>query len=209
MAAIAPAVMASKQSRDGEGLEGAISSYWDIEPRAYFLVPFLAAAALLLIDGALSYLSSNKDIYGRRGYNIALSGFLVMLTLFNKDDSPFLHYVGAYGFFILFVLVIAATTALAWFGDPIDSSTTPRGEAAVAAARVSAVFLALLALTLVAWWPLNLVTLFFFQIFALVNFTLFYVQGFFYAFPYRRYVLPWTGPNIVLRWLGLIGPDRS
>ena len=205
LAAVAPALMATEQ---GAQLEGSVSAYWDVDPEYYFLGPFTAAAVLIFIDGALSYLSPNKDLFGRRWFNLVLGVSLFLLTWFNKDDTPGVHYPAAYVFFVLFISVIAYTSALAWFGKHTGDGDHPGRQVEVATARVSVVFLVLLVLTLIAWL-IGWITFYFFEVFALVNFALFYVQGFFYAFPYNHYEFKWSWLNQLLRTLRIMRMSRS
>lgn len=206
--AVAPALMATQQ---GGVLEGSISAYWDVEPESYFLVPFTVAAILLFVDGCLSYVGPNRNRFGRRWYNLVLGVSLALLTWFNKDDDPSVHYPAATVFFALFIVVIAYTTALAWFGQrtdvPVLSGETTEREpkAEVVGAQVAAVFLGLLAVTLVAW-GLGLISFFFFEVFALVNFAVFYVQGLVNPLPFGVYEFRWPAANQLFRSLRIMRP---
>lgn len=185
-AAIAPAVMATA---DGEVLRGSVSAYWDIDPRYLFWLPFTIAAVLLFVDGALSYSSPNRNEFGGRWYNLVLGISLLGLTWFNKDNNPELHFPAAAIFFTLFIAVIAYTSFLGWTGRRIESDVTDGeddDDDDRLVAQTSLVFLLLLVLTLAAWL-VGFVTFFFFEIFALVNFALYYVQGSLRAFPYVHY----------------------
>lgn len=182
-AAVAPAVMATA---DGEVLRGSVSAYWDVDPRYFFWLPFSIAAVLLVADGALSYASPNKTEFGGRWYNVVLGLSLLALTWFDKDNNGKLHYPAAAIFFSLFIAVIAYTSFLGWAGQRIEPDATDDDDDDRLIAQTSLVFLLLLALTLAAWL-FGLVTFYFFEIFALVNFALYYVQGSLRAFPYVHY----------------------
>lgn len=199
-AAVAPAVMATA---DGPTLRGSISDYWDVEPRHLFWAPFVVAAALLAIDGALSYATPNKDRFGRRWYNVVLGAALLTLTVFNKDDNTALHVLGAVVFFGLFIAVIAYTSFLGWTGRHIADDVEHNIEVERAGAKVSLVFLALLAITFVAWL-FGWISFFFFEVFALVNFALQYVQGSIRAFPYVHYEFKIDGLNTFFRALRIM-----
>jgi len=202
IAAIAPAVVAS---RGGPTLRGSVSAYWNLDSDLYFEVPFTIAAVLIFIDGILSYVSSNRDEFGRRWYNLVLGVAMATLTWWNLDDSPVIHGVAAATFFVLFILVIGYTTALAWVGRHVEGQDHVHNrEVEVAGAQVGAVFFVLLLLTLIAYWPLGIVSFFFFEIFALVNFALFYVQASVRPFPYNHYEFPIDAVNSVLRALRLM-----
>ncbi len=209
IAAVAPAVMASA---DGSTLRGSVSAYWNIPNDVYFEVPFTAAAALLAIDGALSYSSPNKNIYGKRWFNIVLATALFVLTWWNTDDHTTIHYIAAAIFFGLFILVIFYTTALAWLGQTVagaadvDEHAREKGKIG---AEVAGAFLVLLVLTLIGFWPLGIVSFFFFEVFALVNFALFYVQGLVQPFPYRYYEFPWSWLNALLRAVRIMPSERE
>ncbi len=196
LAAVAPAVMATA---DGQTLRDSVSAYWDVDPRYLFWLPFTAAAGLLLMDGVLSFDPDHRRANGSRWFNIVLGVALLMLTWFNVDEQRALHLIGAYTFFVLFIVVIAYTSTLARYGrlsaGRTDSSDPTRARVV---AEISLVFLVLLVLTLVAWLA-GLVSFFFFEVFALVNFALYYVQGMLAPFPYGRYEFPWPGLNGFLR----------
>jgi hypothetical protein len=201
-AAIAPAVMATA---DGTTLRGSISAYWNIEPRHLFWAPFSAAAALLFLDGVISYVSPNRKDYGGRWYNLALGVSLYLLTWFDKDNTPVVHFGAATVFFGLFIAVIAYTSFLGWAGRHLGGTGDHDEEVEQAGAQVSLVFLLLLLLTLVAW-ILGLVSFFFFELFALVNFALYYVQGSLRAFPYPHYEFPFATLNRLFRLVRIMRP---
>ena len=201
VAAIGPAIMATA---DGVELRGSVSDYWDVDPRYLFWVPFTAAAGFLLVDGILSYLSPNRRDYGGRWYNLILSVALVILTWFNLERDPGFHYPAATVFFALFIAVIAYTTLLGWTGKHIGRPTEEHNkQVEVINARVSFTFLVLLALTLLAW-VVGLLSFFFFEVFALVNFALYYVQGSISPFPYNHYEFPLAWVNAIFRALGIM-----
>lgn len=197
VAAVSPAVMATA---DGSTLRGSISDYWNVDPDTLFLAPFTIAAILLFVDGVISYLSPNRARFGARWYNIVLGVSLLLLTWFNKDEDPWIHFPAATVFFALFIAVIAYTSFLGWAGRRVSGGTDHNMEAERASAMVSLVFLALLAITLVAWL-IGWISFFFFEVFALVNFALHYVQGSIRAFPYARYEFAFGWLNTVFRFL--------
>ena len=200
--AITPAVLAS---REGALLRGSVSAYWNIDPSWHFWLPLGMGGVMLIIDGLLSYVSRNRAEYGLRWYNVVLGAAILLLTRFNVDDSPVLHSIGAYTFVVLFIVVIAYTVALSWWGVPVAVSDERDRSVEVVIGRVSAVFLALLLLTLGAWL-VGLVSFFFFEVFALVNFALYFVQGSAYPFPYRRYEFPVAAVNTFLRAIRVMKP---
>lgn len=199
-AAVAPAVMATA---DGPTLRASISDYWDVEPPSLFWAPFVVAAVLLAVDGILSYTTPNQHEFGRRWYNIVLGGALLGLTLLNTDDQPLLHFLSASLFFGLFIAVIAYTSFLGWTGRHIAGGAEHNMEVERAGAKVSLVFLALLAITFVAY-RLTWISFFFFEVFALVNFALQYVQGSIRAFPYAHYEFKNDGLNKFFRRLRIM-----
>lgn len=205
-AAVAPAVMATA---DGTTLRGSISDYWNVEPSRLFWAPFTIAAALLFVDGVISYLAPNRHTFGARWYNLVLGVALLLLTWFDKDNDPWIHFPAATVFFVLFIAVIAYTSFLGWTGRRIGELPPGHGagDTAVerAAARVSLVFLALLAITFVAWM-LGWISFYFFEVFALVNFALQYVQGSIHAFPYVRYEFGIDWLNRLFRALRIMRP---
>ncbi|MFW2382997.1 MAG: DUF7103 family protein [Acidimicrobiales bacterium] len=203
VAAIAPAVMATT---DGTTLRGSVSAYYDVDPEHYFWAPFTAAGVLLLADGAASYLSANKNRFGRRWYNVVLGVALLLLTWFNLDDAPTVHFPAASVFFGLFIAVITYTAALGIWSRSVPGA---RPESATERlvdrvfAEVSLVFLLLLVLTLAAW-GLGLISFFFFEVFALVNFALFYVQGLVRPFPYNEHEFRSDAVNRFFRGLRIM-----
>lgn len=205
MAAIAPAVMATA---DGDVLRGSISAYWDVAPRYLFWAPFTGGAALLITDGILSFVSPLKADVGRRWYNIVLGVALLLLTWFDLEAWPAVHYPAAVAFFGLFIAVIAYTALLGWNGRhlPGHSDQDHVGTAELSFAKVSAVFLVLLVLTLVAF-AAGIVSFFFFEVFALLNFALFYVQGGISPFKYNHYEFSVDWLNTVVRTLRIMRPN--
>ncbi len=205
MAAIAPAVMATAE---GDVLRGSVSAYWDISPRYLFWAPFTGGAALLITDGILSFVSPLKVDVGRRWYNIVLGVALLLLTWFDLDASPAVHYPAAAVFFGLFIAVIAYTALLGWSGRHVPGHDGQEhvGTAELSFAKVSAVFLGLLLLTLVAFVA-GLVSFFFFEVFALLNFALFYVQGGISPFRYNHYEFRTDWLNDALRALRIMRPN--
>lgn len=199
-AAVAPAVMATA---DGSTLRGSISDYWNVEPEHLFWAPFAVAAALLIIDGIISYVAPNRRTYGGRWYNFVLGLALALLTRYNKDVDPGLHFPAATVFFALFIAVIAYTSFLGWTGRHVGGDDDHNIALERAGAKVSLVFLALLAITLVAYW-LTWISFFFFEVFALVNFALQYVQGSIRAFPYTHYEFRQTWLNRIFRFLRIM-----
>lgn len=199
IAAVAPAVMATA---DGSTLRGSVSDYWDVDPPRLFWLPFSVAAGLLFIDGWLSFSSPDRQAQGRRWHNVVLGIALAGLTWFNVDEQTVVHTITAVVFFSLFIVVIAYTSVLGWTGRHLETDDRPHSpEAEVVSAKVSLIFLGLLGLTLGAWWPLGLITFFFFEVFALVNFALFYVQGIVSPFPYQHYEFSNDALNRLLRRL--------
>lgn len=184
VAAVAPAVMATSE---GDTLRGSVSAYYDIEPAYYFWGPFTAAGLLLAADGAVSYLSANRGRFGRRWYNIVIGVSLLLLTWYDIDESSEIHKPAAVLFFSMFIAVIGYTSALGIWGRPVSSASSdlefdrPLDRVL---GEVSFVFLGLLAVTLGAW-SVGLISFFFFEVFALVNFALYYVQGLVNPFPYN------------------------
>jgi len=198
LAAVAPAVMASSE---GDTLRGSISAYWNIPSDLFFEWPFTIAAVLLGLDGVLSYFSRNRNVFGRRWFNVVLAVSLFVLTWWNTDDSTTAHFIAAAAFFSTFIAVIGYTTLLGWFGQPVAAADDRTREQDKVGAEVGAAFLGLLVLTLIGFWPLGIVSFFFFELFALVNFALFYVQGLVQPFPYRSYEFPWAWLNSLFRFL--------
>ena len=202
IAAVAPAIMATA---DGTTLRGSVSGYWDVDPPRLFWLPFSVAAGLLFIDGWISFTSPDRPAQGRRWYNIVLGIALAGLTWFNVDDHTLVHTIAAVTFFSLFILVIAYTSVLGWTGRHLETHDhTHSHDAELVGAKVSLIFLGLLVITLVAWRPLGLISFFFFEVFALVNFALFYVQGIVSPFPYRHYEFSHDGANRFFRWLHIM-----
>ena len=199
-AAVAPAVMATA---DGDRLRGSISDYWNVEPNQLFWAPFTISATLLFLDGIISYLSPNRDVFGGRWYNIVLGVALLALTFFDKDNDPWVHFPAAIVFFVLFIAVITYTSFLGWTGRHVAGGDEHNIEVERAGAKVSLVFLALLAITLVAWLA-GWISFFFFELFALVNFALQYVQGSVRAFPYTHYEFRAARLNRLLRTLRIM-----
>lgn len=201
LAAIAPAIMATAQ---GSELEGSISAYWDIDPRYYFWAPFTAGAVLLLADGMASLLASNPKSYQNRWFNLILGVALLLLTWFNKDDNPEVHYPAAFVFFILFIAVIGYTALLGSSGrhlgdgHPADDERVER-----ASAKVSGIFFGLLILTFFVWVA-GLISLYFFEVFGLLNFALFHIQGYVNPFPYHHYEFKIDWLNSIFRALRIM-----
>ena len=201
LAAVAPAVMATAQ---GSTLEGSVSAYWDVDPSYYFWAPFTAGAVLLFLDGLISLAAPSQRKYRNRWFNLVLGAALLLLTLFNKDNDPGIHYPAAIVFFLLFIVVIGYTALLGWTGRHLVDGEHPGDERLErTSAKVSAIFFGLLILTLGAWL-VGLITFFFFEVFALLNFALFHIQGYVNPFPYHHYEfkLPWL--NSVLRALSIM-----
>jgi hypothetical protein len=207
IAAIAPAVMATA---DGDTLRRSVSAYWTVDPRYLFWGPFTLAAVLLVTDSVISYVSPRRRGDAGRWFNIVLGVALLALTWFNEDDHPAVHYPAATLFFALFILVIAYTAALGTIGIHVGSEPGHDEPAERAAASVSLVFLLLLTVSLGAW-ALGLITFFFFEVFALVNFALHYVQGSLHGFPYGHYEFPtkMKGFNTAFRKLGMMTSDSG
>lgn len=199
-AAVAPAVMATA---DGDTLRGSISAYWNVDPSHAFWAPFAVAATLLFIDGVISYLTPNRRSFGGRWYNIVLGLALLALTLFDKDNDAVVHYPAAVIFFGLFIAVIIYTSFLGWTGRHVAGGGEHDIEVERAGAKVSLVFLALLAITFVGWL-LDWVSFFFFEVFALVNFALQYVQGSIRVFPYAHYEFKVAWLNTLFRTLRIM-----
>jgi len=206
MAAIAPAIMASAQ---GAKLEGSISAYWDVDPDYYFWGPFTLAAVLLILDGLISISANSERKYRNRWFNIVLGISLLLLTWFNKDDSPVVHYTAAAVFFVLFIAVIGYTAILGLIGRHLGDDD-PAGDERLerASAKVSGVFFGLLILTFVAWVP-GLITFYFFEVFALLNFALFHIQGSVNAFPYHHYEFKMGWLNRILRSLRIMAEQPA
>ena len=201
LAAVAPAVMATAQGRE---LEGSVSAYWDVDPRYYFWAPFTAGAVLLVIDGLISLLAPSQRRYRNRWFNVVLGVALLLLTWFNKDDDPWVHYPAAGFFFALFVAVIGYTALLGVTGS--RTTTDERSEALErTSARVSAIFFGLLVLTLLAW-AVGLLSFYFFEVFALLNFALFHIQGYVNPFPYHHYEFEVGWLNSLFRTLRIMSP---
>ncbi len=201
-AAVAPAVMATA---DGDTLRGSISDYWDVDPAHVYWAPFVIAATLLFADGIISYLTPNRLKFGARWYNIVLGVALMSLTLFDKDNDPIVHFPAATVFFGLFIAVITYTSFLGWTGRHVAGGGDHDIDVERAGAKVSLVFLALLAITFGAWL-FGWVSFFFFEVFALVNFALQYVQGSIRAFPYAHYEFRSARLNTLFRTLRIMRP---
>ncbi|MCP3989687.1 MAG: hypothetical protein GY724_11475 [Actinomycetia bacterium] len=201
LAAIGPAVMATA---DGTDLRGSVSAYWNVDPRHLFWLPFSIGAGLLVVDGILSFVSPNRRDYGGRWYNIVLGIALLFLTWFNLDDNPQVHYPAATVFFVLFIGIIAYTSILGWTGRHLEGAGEEHNkQVETVIARVSLIFLVLLLLTLVANLA-GLISFFFFEVFALVNFALYYVQGLMSPFPYNHYEFPLEWVNTLFRALHIM-----
>jgi hypothetical protein len=203
VAAIAPAVMATAQ---GAKLEGSVSAYWDVDPDYYFWAPFTAGAVLLFIDGLISLAAPSQRRYRNRWFNVVLGVALLLLTWFNKDDYPEVHYTSAVTFFALFIAVIGYTALLGWSGRHLGEDEEPGDERMErASAKVSGIFFCLLMLTFVAW-ALSLISFYFFEVFALLNFALFHIQGSVNPFPYHHYEFKIGWLNTLLRALRIMTP---
>ena len=203
VAGIAPALMATA---GGSELEGSVSAYYDVEPRYFFWLPFTAAGVLLLLDGAFSYVSPNRARFGRRWYNLVLGVALLLLTWFDLDSSPGVHYPAAAVFFALFIAVIAYTSLLGVAGRLVEramNDDVPDRPIDRVFAEVSLVFMGLLLVTLLAW-AFDLISFYFFELFALVNFALYYVQGLVNPFPYNDYEFTIGWLNRILRALRIM-----
>lgn len=203
VAGIAPALMATA---GGTELRGSVSAYYDVDPRHYFWAPFTAAGVLLLVDAALSYVSPNRARFGRRWYNVVLGATLLLLTRFDLENSPGIHYPAASIFFALFIAVIAYTSLLGVAGRLTERARVddqPNRDLDRVFAEVSLAFLGLLVLTLIAW-VFGLITFFFFEAFALLNFALYYVQGLVNPFPYNDYEFTVDWLNDLLRFLRIM-----
>jgi len=209
LAAIAPAIMSKA---DGTTLRGSISAYWNVDPAYLFWLPFTIGGVLLIVDSIVSYVSPNHKDFGGRWYNLVLGMTLLVLTWRNIEEDPALHYPAAVVFFALFILVIAYTSSLGWFGVHIEPTQPENGDSGTnghnratekITAQVSIIFLLLLVVTLLAW-AFDLITLFFFEVFALLNFALYYVQGAIRPFPFAHYEFPWSWLNDFLRSIGIM-----
>ena len=201
VAGIAPAIMATAQ---GNELEGSISAYWDVDPDYYFWAPFTIGSVLLVIDGLISLSARSHSQHRDRLFNVVLGVALFVLTWFNKDDSPWFHYPAAIVFFTLFIAVIGYTALLGWTGRHVGPIDTPGDERVErASAKVSGIFFALLVLTLLAW-ALGLISFYFFEVFALLNFALFHIQGYVNPFHYDHYEFKIGWLNSLLRKLRII-----
>ncbi len=121
------------------------------------------------------------------------------------------HYLGAYVFFLGFIFVIFYTSVLGVRGTltkkaqddlvedrPIDSVMS----------QLSIAFIGLVVLTIVGWLA-GLVSFFFFEVFALLNFALYYVQTLIHPFPYNDYEFKSPMVNSICRFLQLMASDRS
>ncbi len=202
LAAITPALVATA---DGTTLRGSVSAYWNVDPRYLFWLPFTAAAVLLVMDGALSFADVDRRRTGVRPYNIVLGIALFVLTWWNVDEDRVLHTLAASVFFALFIAVIVYTSLLAWLGVPIPGTGGHDGPerlaqrvAERAVGQVALVYSALLGLTLVVWLAGG-ITFYFFEVFALANFALFFVQGTLVRFPYVLFEFPWAPVNAFFR----------
>ena len=81
------------------GIRGSISSYHDVVAPEAFYVPLTVAAMLFVVNGVLK---------SGHWYNSALGTFLLVLLAFDHDGtSRDLHIVGAAGFFVGNVAVMA------------------------------------------------------------------------------------------------------
>ena len=197
IAAIAPAVMATA---DDTVLRGSVSDYWNLEPNYYFWLPFTLAAGFLLLDALFSYVPVYRRAFGGRWYNVVLGLALLGLTWFDIENEPGIHYPAAWVFFLLFIAVIAYTSALGWRGRHIEQpGNSHNRQLEIITAQVSLVFLGLLALSLLAWLT-GLIAFFFFEMFALVNFSLYYIQGSVKPFPYTHYEFESKRLNSLLRF---------
>ena len=204
LAAIAPAIMATAQGAD---LEGSVSAYWDVDPDYYFWAPFTVGAVFLFLDGVISLAAPSQRKYRSRWFNLILGVALLLLTWFNKDDNPEVHYPAALVFFGLFVIVIGYTALLGWTGRHLgDDEAAGEERLERASAKVSGIFFALLILTLLTW-AAGLITFFFFEVFALLNFALFHIQGYVNPFPYHHYEFRIERVNTLLRALRIVTPQ--
>ncbi|MEM9889684.1 MAG: hypothetical protein AAF962_02380 [Actinomycetota bacterium] len=209
LAAITPALVATA---DGTTLRGSVSAYWNVEPRYLFWLPFTAAAVLLTMDGVASFIDADRRRTGIRPYNVILGVALFVLTWWNVDEDRTIHTVAASVFFVLFIVVIVYTSLLAWLGVPVPGAGdyhTPDGAvrraAEKAVGQVSLVYSALLALTLAVWLT-GRISFYFFEVFALANFALFFVQGTLVRFPYVLFEFPWPVVNAFFRAIRVMAP---
>ena len=130
----------------------------------------------------------------------------MLLTWFDLDSSPSIHYPAAAVFFGLFIAVIAYTSLLGVAGrlsPDAEADDIPDQPIDRVFAEVSLGFMGLLLLTLVVWWA-GLITFFFFEVFALLNFALYYVQGLVNPFPYNDYEFTIGWLNRLLRALRIM-----
>lgn len=206
-AAITPAIIATADAGTNGGirLRDSVSAYWEVDPNYAFLVPFSAAALLLVIDAILSTTSANRAIYGRRYQNFALGTSLGLLTWFNLEEYPEIHRPAAYAFFLLFAAVMAYGALLGLTGRRVDGTEDVgnRQEEKVNGI-VSLVFFMLLGVALASYFMLGWITFYFFELYALVSFALHYVLSAANPFPYCYYEFPINWVNRLLRRLRIM-----
>ncbi len=217
VAAIAPALMATADAMavgaNDAGLaeealviqlRGSISAYWNVDPSFAFWLPFTAAAVLLVVDAFLSVISPNRFVYGRRYQNFILGGSLALLTWFNKDDSPWIHFPAAYVFFLLFAAVMAYGALLGLTGRRVGGlADVGNRQAEKANGIVSLIFFALLGVGLLFFW-IGWINFYFFELYALVSFALHYVLSGANPFPYNSYEFRIDWLNDLLRKLKIM-----
>ncbi len=198
VAAIAPAIMATREV-PALPLRGSVSDYWDVEPRYAFWLPFSLAALLLVVDGIVSVVSPNKKRFGRRYQNFFLGGFLALLTAFNKDNYPAIHYPATYFFFLLFAAVMAYGSLLGLTGRHVQGrNDVGNRQAEWVTGLVSMIFFLLMGAALI-FWRLDWITFYFFEVYALVSFALHYVMSAANPFPYKEYEFSIDWLNSLLR----------
>lgn len=212
VAAIAPALMATAdamtQAADGEEasvvLRESVSSYWDVDPRFAFWLPFTAAAVLLIVDSLLSIVSPNRAIFGKRYQNFFLGVSLATLTWFNNEDYPTIHNRATFFFFALFAAVMAYGALLGLTGRRVAGNRTVGSRQAERVnGWVSLTFFALLGVGLVFYW-LDWINFFFFELYALVSFALHYVLSASNPFPYNFYEFSINWLNRLFRALKIM-----
>lgn len=93
---------------DSGPVRNSISAYYDMTEAQFFYVPLTMAAMLFIVNGVV------KD---KQRYNTILGVALMAVVLFNHDDLPIPHFIGAGIFFLgnAYVILKYSSKEELWF----------------------------------------------------------------------------------------------
>ena len=200
IAAVSPAITATG---DVGPLRGSISQYWDVEPAARHYVPLGLAGVLILLAGLMSALSKTR-VNRHRWFNVPLGQSLLLMTWFNVDESPTIHYAATFTFYTLSICLMTYTAVLGMTGRHLG----PHAVAHQFHRSQSAYLFTILwiVLSLLILWQISIVSFFFFESLALIAFAMYHFRDAQSPFPYGLYEFSWPSVNEVARALRIMPP---